>query len=161
MFVDFELLSDTSRVWVYQAERTLTDQEVSQISEYLIRFITTWKRHGDDLTASYKIEYHQFIIIAVDENRNEVSGCSIDSSVLAIKEIEKALDIELLNKMNVSFKDGAIINTVHLSDFKKYAAESKIHGNTIVFNNMINTKAELQSSWVVEASKSWHAKFLN
>ena len=115
---------------------------------------------SNDLTASFKIEYDQFVILAVDENVNEVSGCSIDSSVHIIKEIEKAFDIDLLNKMKVSFKDGSNINTVTLSDFKKYATQNKINADTIVFNNMINSKGELQSAWEVEASKSWHAKFL-
>ncbi|MDY7395193.1 ABC transporter ATPase [Aureibaculum sp. 2210JD6-5] len=161
MYVDFNALPNTSRVWVYQADRTLTEPEVKQISEYLRNFVNSWKRHGDDLTASYKIEYNQFIILAVDEDQNGVSGCSIDSSVHIIKEIEKAFDVDLLNKMKVSFKDGSNINTVNLSDFKKYAAQNKINADTIVFNNMINSKAELQSAWEVEASKSWHAKFLN
>lgn len=160
MYVDFDTLSDSSRVWVYQADRTLTEQEVEQISDYLRNFVNTWKRHGDDLTASYKIEYSQFIMLAVDENVNEVSGCSIDSSVHIIKEIEKTFDVDLLNKMKVSFKDGTNINTVTLSDFKKYAAANKINADTIVFNNMINSKAELAEAWEVEASKSWHAKFL-
>lgn len=161
MFVDFDTLADSSRIWVYQADRTLTAQEVEQISEYLRNFVNNWKRHGDDLTASFKIEYNQFIILAVDENVNEVSGCSIDSSVHSIKEIQKAFDIDLLNKMNVTFKNGTHINTVSLSDFRKYIAENKINANTIVFNNMISSKAELQSAWEVEASQSWHAKFLN
>ena len=160
MYVDFNELPNTSGVWVYQADRTLKEQEVVQISEYLRNFVNNWKRHGDDLTASFKIEYNQFVILAVDENVNEVSGCSIDSSVHIIKEIEKAFAIDLLNKMNVSFKDGTNINTVSLSDFKKYAAQNKINADTIVFNNMINSKADLQSAWEVEASKSWHAKFL-
>lgn len=161
MFVDFETLADSSRVWVYQSGRTLTNTEVEQISDELRIFVNNWKRHGDDLTASYKIEYNQFIILAVDENVNSVSGCSIDSSVHIMQEIEKAFDVDLLNKMKVSFKDGTNINTVTLSDFKKYAAANKINANTIVFNNMINAKGDLQSAWEVEASKSWHAKFLN
>jgi len=160
MYVDFNELADSSRVWVYQSDRTLTTHEVEQISDYLRNFVATWKRHGDDLTASYKIEYNQFVILAVDENVTEVSGCSIDSSVHIIKEIEKAFGVDLLNKMNISFKDGSTINTVSLSDFKKYAAANKINAHTVVFNNMINSKAELKSAWEVEASKSWHAKYL-
>lgn len=160
MYKNFKELPDTSRVWVYQANRTLTKHEVEQISDYLRNFVNNWKRHGDDLTASFKIEYDQFVILAVDENVNEVSGCSIDSSVHIIKEIEKAFDIELLNKMNVSFKDGTNINTVSLSDFKKYAIANKINANTIVFNNMVSSKAELAANWEVEAANSWHAKFL-
>ncbi|RPE00060.1 ABC transporter ATPase [Aureibaculum marinum] len=160
MYVPFDTLADTSRVWVYQADRTMSKQEVEQISDYLKNFVNNWKRHGDDLTASFKIEYNQFIILAVDENENEVSGCSIDSSVHTIKEIEKTFDVDLLDKMKVSFKDGTNINTVSLNDFKKYASMNKINANTTVFNNMVNSKADLMSNWEIEAGKSWHAKFL-
>jgi len=160
MFVDFELLADTSRVWIYQSDREFTENEIEQISMKLIHFVSNWKRHGDDLQASFKIEYNQFIVLSVDENYNDVSGCSIDASVHIIKELEKEFSLDLLNKMNVSFKDGQNINTVSLKDFKEYIRLQKINGNTVVFNNMINSKADFKSVWEVEASKSWHAKFL-
>ncbi len=160
MFVDFKLLPDTSRVWIYQAEREFTENEVEQISEKLHTFVVNWKRHGEDLKASFKIEYNQFIILAVDENYNDVSGCSIDASVYIIRELEKDFRVDLLNKMIVSFKDGTTINTVSLKDFKEYAKLDKINANTVVFNNMIQSKADFESAWEVEASESWHAKFL-
>ena len=160
MFIDFKLLPDTSRVWIYQADREFTELEAEQISEKLYAFVTHWKRHGDDLKASFKIEYNQFIILAVDENYNDVSGCSIDASVHIIKELQNEFEIDLLNKMIVSFKDGANINTVSLKDFKEYAKLQKIKADTVVFNNMIASKADFESAWEVEASKSWHAKFL-
>jgi len=161
MYVDFSLLPDTSRVWVYQADRRLTDQEVLEIKEQLIPFIQHWKRHGEDLKASFKIEYNQFIILAVDENYTNVSGCSIDASVHIIQELQKKFEIDLLNKMNVTFKDGDNVNIISLSAFKEFAKQDKITANTLVFNNMINSKAELAASWEVEAGASWHAKFLN
>jgi len=160
MFVDFKLLPDTSRVWIYQAEREFTENEIEHISDKLYTFVTNWKRHGDDLKASFKIEYDQFIILAVDENYNDVSGCSIDASVYIIRELEKEFNIDLLNKMIVSFKDGTNINTVSLKDFKEYVKLEKINAETVVFNNMIQSKADFESAWEVEASKSWHAKFL-
>lgn len=160
MFVDFELLADTSRVWIYQSDREFTENEEEQISKKLVNFVSNWKRHGDDLQASFKIEYNQFIVLSVDENYNDVSGCSIDASVHIVKELEKEFGLDLLNKMNVSFKDGQNINTVSLKAFKEYIKLQKINGDTVVFNNMINSKADFKSAWEVEASKSWHAKFL-
>jgi len=160
MFVDFKGLPNTSRVWIYQSDRVLTTEERSYISNKLEVFISNWKRHGDDLKASFKIEYNQFIILAVDESYNEVSGCSIDASVHLIKEIEKELQIDLFNKMIVSFKDGENINTVSLSEFKMYAKQKKITNKTTVFNNTVNTKTDLETAWQVEAGQSWHARFI-
>jgi len=160
MFIDFELLSDNSRVWVYQADRTLTEQEVEQIAKKLVPFVSNWKRHGDALKASFKIVYNQFVVLAVDEDYNDVSGCSIDASVHLMREIEKELNIDMFDKMKVTFKDGTNINTITLQEFKVYAKQQKINANTVVFNNMINSKADLMNAWEIEAGKSWHAKFL-
>ncbi len=160
MYVDFSLLPDNSRVWVYQADRSFSDEEVRQITEQLRLFVENWKRHGEDLKASFQIRYNQFIILAVDENVANVSGCSIDASVHIIQELQKKLEVDLLNKMNVTFKDGDNVNIVSLTAFKEFAKLNKITSNTLVFNNMIASKAELEASWEVKASESWHAKFL-
>ena len=161
MFVDFESLPDTSRVWIYQSDREFTKDEMERISDKLKSFVSIWKRHGEDLKASYKIEYNKFIILSVDENYNDVSGCSIDASVHIIKELQNEFEVDLLNKMNVSFKDGSNINTVSLKDFKEFAKQQKIKASTVVFNNMVISKIDFKHAWEVEASNSWHAKFLS
>ena len=160
MFVDFNTLPDSSRVWVYQADRAFTAIEGKEIEEKLTPFVHHWKRHGEDLKASFLLKYNQFIVLAVDEKYNDVSGCSIDASVHIIKQLQEDLKVDLLNKMNITFKDGDNINTVSMTQFKEYAKLEKITPNTLVFNNMIVSKAELFSAWEVKASESWHAKFL-
>ena len=160
MYTEYKNLPDNSRVWIYQANRELSNEEVSQIQEKAVDFINTWTRHGDDLKGSFTVKYNQFLVIAVDESFNNVSGCSIDASVHFIQQIEKALNVDLMNKMNVTFKSGDHINLVTLADFQKYAKENKIKKDTIVFNNMVNTKADFENNWEVPASESWHNRFL-
>lgn len=161
MFVNFNELPDTSRVWVYQSNRPFSENEVRKISDRLDAFTNSWKAHGADLKASYLIKYNQFVVIAVDENHNDASGCSIDASVHTIQELENELGIDLMNKMNVSFKDGENINTVSMQQFKEFAQQDKIKADTLVFNNMVASKADFEASWQVEAGQSWHARFLN
>jgi len=160
MLVKFENLEDDARVWIYQASREFSESEVDEIKAKTEAFISSWKRHGEDLKASFKIKYNQFIIIAVDENYNEVSGCSIDASVNLIKKLEKDLLIDLTNKLNISFKDNDNINVISMSDFQKYSKLKKITSNTVVFNNMVNTKRDFEQNWEVTADKSWHKRFL-
>jgi len=160
MLVDFKSLEDNSRVWIYQSNREFSKNEVNEISDKMVDFIEDWLGHGDQIKASYLIKYNQFIIIAVDQFYNEVSGCSIDASVNFIMEIEKAFNIDLTNKLNVSFRDNNNINIVSLSDFQNYAKQHKISSKTIVFNNMISTKADLAKNWEVTADKSWHKRYL-
>lgn len=161
MYVDFESLKDSSRIWVYQSNREFTQLEVREIGEKLTAFINEWTRHGDNLKGSYEIKYNHFVVLAVDESFNQVSGCSIDASTHVFKKIEQDYQVELLNKLNTAFKDGDHINIVSLGDFQKYVKNDKIHPNTTVFNNLVQTKKELDSSWEVPAEQSWHSRYFN
>lgn len=160
MLVSFDSLEDTSRIWIYQSNRSFSNDEVQKISNKTELFIANWKRHGDELKASYLVKYNQFIIIAVDEDYNDISGCSIDASVNLMKQLEKEFGVDLTDKLNVSFKDQDNINIVSLADFQNYAKQHKITSSTVVFNNMVTMKADLIENWEVTADKSWHKRFL-
>ena len=98
--------------------------------------------------------------MAIDENFNSASGCSIDASVRFVKSIEEEFNVDLMDKMNISFKDNDNINVVKLSDFQEFAKQQKITAATVVFNNMVNTKEDFETKWEVTADKSWHSRFL-
>ncbi len=159
MFVNFESLASSSKVWIYQSNREFTANEVNEISEVLKDFVGSWKRHSKDLKASYQIRYNQFIILAIDESYNNFSGCSIDASTNLFKNIEEKYHVDMFNKLNIAFKNGDHINIVTLSDFQKYVKEKKINKKTIVFNNMITTKKELKNEWELAAEDSWHSRY--
>jgi hypothetical protein len=160
MFTEYKKLPTNSRVWIYQSNREFTNKEIAFISGKSEEFINSWTRHGDNLKGSFIIKYKQFLVLAVDESFNNVSGCSIDASVRFIQQLEKALQMDLMNKMNVTFKDNDAINLVKLSDFQQFAKERKITSETIVFNNMVNTKEDFENNWEVSANQSWHKRFL-
>jgi hypothetical protein len=160
MLIPFENLPDSSRVWIYQANRSFSDQELQEIKTQSEDFITQWTVHGADLKASFEIRYKRFIIFGLDQEMNMASGCSIDASVHFIQQLEKQYNVELLDKMNVSYKQGEFIAYKNLIDFRKMAKEKAVSPNTIVFNNLVNTKAEYLSDWEVPASESWHNRFL-
>ena len=160
MFVTYDNLPSNSRIWIYQSDREFSAQEIDFISQNAKELIEQWTRHGDDLQGSFTIKYNRFLVLAVDEGFNNVSGCSIDASVHFVQELEKSLNIDMMNKMNISFKDGDHINIVKMNAFKEYAKQHKITGDTVVFNNMVATKDELENQWEIPASKSWHKRFL-
>jgi len=161
MYVDFENLNDNSRIWVYQSSREFNAEEIEAMEVKLKDFVNEWTRHGDDLKASFEIKYNHFIILAVDESFNQVSGCSIDASTHIFKQFESEFKVELLNKLNTAFKHGDHINVVSLADFQKYVKEDKIHPDTLVFNNMVQNKADLKTLWEVPANRSWHSRYFN
>lgn len=160
MYIPFHELPDTSRVWIYQANRSFSETELEEISSRLKEFISTWTAHGANLNASFEIKYKRFIIIALDQRINAASGCSIDASVNFIQKLEKDYNVDLLDKMNVSYKQGEHIAYKNLIDFRKMAKEKAVSPNTIVFNNLVNNKAEYLNEWEVPAADSWHNRFL-
>ncbi len=161
MLVNFSTLPEDSRVWIYQANRSFSEQELENIKEKLDLFITNWTAHGSDLQAGYDIRYKRFIILGLNQNIANATGCSIDASVHFIQQLEKDYGVDLMDKMNVSYKQGAFVAYKSLLDFKKMAKQRAISKNTIVFNNLVSNIAELNENWEVPASESWHNRFLN
>lgn len=159
MYVPFETLPEESRIWIYQSNRKFSDTEIAEIEKDLVEFLTNWSAHGSSLEASYQIKYNRFIIIAINQEVHPATGCSIDSSVSFIQNLEKKYEVDLLDKMNVAFKQGEFITYKTLLDFKKLAKEKAVSENTIVFNNLVNTIQEWNESWEVPAAESWHSRF--
>ncbi|NVJ62752.1 MAG: ABC transporter ATPase [Flavobacteriaceae bacterium] len=159
MYVNFNDLADDARIWIYQSNRSLTDQEQEEINTDLKTFLEQWTAHGKDLKAGFELKYKRFIIIGLDA-QTQASGCSIDASVHFIQELEKKYEIDLLDRMNVSFKQGDFIAYKTLKDFKVMAKNKSVSKNTVVFNNLVATKAEYLDHWEVPASESWHSNFV-
>lgn len=160
MLVDFNTLPQESRVWIYQANRSFLDQEIEEIQFKLNVFIANWTAHGSDLEGGYQIKYKRFIILGLNQNLNAATGCSIDASVHFIQQLEKDYNVDLMDKMNVSYKQGDYIAYKTLIDFKKMAKDKAVSKNTIVFNNLVANIAEFNENWEVPASESWHSRFL-
>ncbi|UPS90938.1 MULTISPECIES: ABC transporter ATPase [unclassified Bizionia] len=160
MLVDFNTLPDESRVWIYQANRTFTEVELEEIEAKLNTFVENWTAHGSDLQAGYTIKYKRFIVLALNQNLNKATGCSIDASVHFIQGLEKEYNVDLMDKMNVSYKQGDFVAYKTLTDFRQMAKDRAVSKNTIVFNNLVNNIAEFKEYWEVPASESWHSRFV-
>lgn len=160
MLVPFEQLPDHARVWIYQADRKMSNEEVQKIQPQISAFLTQWTAHGANLLAGFQVKYNRFIIIALDESQASASGCSIDASVHFIQSLEQELGLGLLDKLNVTYYNGPHIAHKPLAEFKKMAKNKSVSKNTVVFNNLVNTKGEFEEFWEVPAKDSWHARFL-
>ena len=160
MLVEFSELPETSRIWIYQADRNFSPEELLDVNNLLAQFLKEWTAHGAQLEAAYEIKYNRFIIIGLDQSNASASGCSIDASVHFIQELEKKYKVQLLDRMNVSFKQGDYITYKPMAEFKKMAKAKAISKNTIVFNNLVTNKQEYLEHWEVPAAESWHSRFL-
>ena len=159
MYIPFENLPEESKIWIYQSNRKFSDEEMVEIENDLKEFIENWAAHGTGLEASYLLKYNRFIVLAVNQHVQQATGCSIDSSVAFIQNIEQKYAVDLLDKMNVTFKNGEHIAHKSLIDFKRMAKEKAVTSNTIVFNNLVDTIEEFNENWEVPAGESWHSRF--
>src|ERR1700731_4564879 len=127
--------SENSRVWVYQSNKKLTDEEVQQLQNQLDNFTTGWTAHNNQLKAKAEIRYNRFLILIVDESQAGASGCSIDKSVKFIKQIEEQYNINLLDRFNLAYREGNDVLSAPRHDFEDLLKNGSINTNTIVFNN--------------------------
>ena len=158
MFIAFDQISDAARVWIYQANRPLSDGETAGIEKALAQTIADWNAHGQPLLGSAKVIYNRFVVIAADETANQPSGCSIDASTRWIKQIGEQADIDFFDR-SVAFVGKNGIETVSVSEAKAAVLSQKIMPNTLTFNNLVKTKAELLQNWETPAVESWLKRF--
>lgn len=159
MLVPFERLDAQSRIWIYQSGKKFSEDEKNFITKKTEAFLVEWTAHGNSLEAGMQLLYDQFIIIGVNENINEASGCSVDKSVNHMRELGMMLNTNLLERTKVAIKEKAQIILVDFPEIKNMVSEKLIHPETEVFNNSIVSKKELETSWLQPAINSWMKRY--
>ena len=81
MLVSMDSLPQTARVWIYPSNRLLTGEEEAQITADLTAYLSNWASHGTLVRSAFELRYHQFIVIAADDNQH-IGGCSLDELAL-------------------------------------------------------------------------------
>ena len=160
MVVTFDKISDDSRIWIFQSNQLISNIDIESLEKKIDAFLSSWTSHGDQLMVASKIKYNLFIIIALDQSCSTASGCSIDKLVNFIKNIENEHQISLLDRLDISYRDKNKISVLRLDDFKRKILEKKINNDTIVFNNLINLKSDLDDNWEIPINRSWHQKLI-
>lgn len=160
MLISFQSLSEHARVWVFQATSELTEYQTLEIKTELFDFLRNWTAHQAQLYATGDILHHRFIVVMVDESLVGTSGCSIDKLTHFIQRIEYKYGISFLDRMAVAFETGDEIKVCHLNDLKALQQEGVITEDTIVFNNLVNTKSDFDRQWKVSIKDSWHKRFI-
>ena len=159
--IDFASLPDSARVWVYGADRPLTADATSLLLEETDRFLKGWKAHGVDLHSARDWSDGRFLTIAVDQEREGASGCSIDVLFRALKGLEKQLGANLVTSGLVYFRarDGEI-KAVTRDEFTELASKGEINGQTEVFDLSVTTLGEWRGRFRSKVEDSWHASLL-
>jgi hypothetical protein len=154
MFIEFDKMPLTSRIWIYQSVQPVAEE----VSAYVKSFTESWEAHGQPLKSSFNVFYNHFLVIAVDESFNHASGCSIDKSVHFVQELEKAFHLNLFDRLQQAiWHDNTIVFKTQ-KQLKEDISLGLIERNTLVFNNLVQTLGDLQTNWQIPAEQSWLAR---
>ena len=159
MYVPFDEMKDSSRLWVYQCSRFLTYDEAGFLSNSIKQFLDDWKAHGQPLKCSFSLRENMFLILAVDEDAYNASGCSIDASVHELQTLQQKLGIDFFGRDFVVFKKGEDLIKVSLPELKNKIASGEIGPETLVFNSLVSNKSKLNSDWLVPAGTTWLTRY--
>ena len=154
MLVDFNSISDDSRVWIYASEQKLSINLEKYITNVISSMLHNWEAHNNPLTASVTILHNYFIIIALDERYVSATGCSIDKILDLIKTLEIDLSLSLLNRLNIYCLINNKIKCLTIEELPIYATSK-----SLFYDLTINKKKEL-INWLKPIENSWCDKYL-
>lgn len=153
-----EQLSDEARVWIYQADRDLSEEEVRKINERLSAFTAGWQAHGKPLHAAADVLMNRWVVIAADEEVHAASGCSIDASVAEMRALSSELGIDFFNRTLVGWMEEEELRVAPMHDFWARRKALLINDETTVFHNLAATLGELRAKTFIPFKESWHAE---
>jgi hypothetical protein len=157
---DLIALPENSRVWIYQCDQFVTDEVATEIQEILYNFTMQWRSHGQVVESYAQLFHKKFLVFVADEHMH-VSGCSIDSSVHIIQQMELRYNVSFFDRLNFAYLDNDIVKSIHSSEFKNAYQQGLISDDTLMFDNLVDSKETFIDRWLVPLNESWYKKFLN
>lgn len=146
-----------SRVWVYQSSRVLMLSEALEVETVLSEFVESWQSHGAEVSGYGNLLFGQFLVLMADETRAGVSGCSTDASVRFVKELGERFRVDFFNRTNLAFVVKDKVQVLPMNQLSYAVANGFVTSDTLYFNNLVQTKRELEESWIVPVKSSWLA----
>ena len=153
-------LAPTSRVWIYQSNRAFNDNEAAEIKQHISHFAQQWISHNQQLKAYGDLLHHQFLVLMVDESIAGASGCSIDKSVHFMKAIEEKYGVNLFDRLQFAYMADDRVLTASKTAFKTRYQNGEINDNTLVFDNLVDNKADFDRNWLKPLKESWHFRMV-
>jgi hypothetical protein len=150
----------SSRVWIYQSNRIFSLSEALELESMLANFTESWQSHGEAVKGFATLFFGQFLLLMADETAAGVSGCSTDSSVRLVKQIEQRFGVSLFDRQTLAFIRNDKIELLPLSQLKYAFENSFLKEDTPYFNNLVQTKAQLETNWLIPLKDSWLANRL-
>jgi hypothetical protein len=147
----------SSKVWIYQSSRLFTISEALEIEQILEDFVTSWQSHGAPVKGYANLLFGQFIVLMADETTTTIGGCSTDTSIHMIKEIEQLCKVNMFDRQTLAFVVKDKIQLLPLSQINYGMENGFLNADSLYFNNLVSTKDELLNKWMIPIKESWLA----
>ncbi|MEX1192390.1 MAG: hypothetical protein WEA99_10485 [Brumimicrobium sp.] len=141
---------DDSRVWLYQTNRPLTNNETEIISKSLEEFIQEWAAHGNKLWGDAAVINPYFVAIAVNDKLTPPSGCSIDASVKKMKELGELVEVDFFTRMKIAIDTESGIQQIDFNELKDREDIDAIK----IYDPLMSSLGEIRNNWPTRLAKS-------
>lgn len=132
--------------------------EAFELENIFNEFTSNWLSHGTPVKGYANLFFGQFIVIMADETATGVSGCSTDSSVRVIQQIETNFKVSMFDRQQLAFVVKDKVQILPLSQFSYALKNNFITPDTLYFNNLVATKQEMIDNWLIPVKNSWLSK---
>jgi hypothetical protein len=155
MYVEIDTMDNDSRVWIFQADRIINENEINLIKTQAKIFTEQWASHDVELKSSVEIYHNLFLVIAVDDKAENPGGCSIDSMTGFIRETGKQFGINFFDRLKVVVENkGELL----LMSFDEAGNLAKENPSIVVYDSLVSDMRELRTNWKKKFVESWHMK---
>ena len=152
----FKGFSDDARLWAYGFAVRLAPDQAETVRTELTKFCDSWQVHGKPVDGSFELIDDQFALLAAAD---DVSGCSIDSSVAVFKDIKLKHGLDALDANLIFFRSKRGVEAVSRPEFQVLVAAGEIFDDTPVFNLTLRTVGEFNKGlFELPFKESWQAK---
>lgn len=153
--MDLISFPDQSRVWIFQANQQVPDDKLSEIHERVMDFVKMWTSHQAQLQATGSILHNRFIVLVVDQTMVGASGCSIDKAMHFVQSLGHHYDTDFMDRHYYTYVQNDHLHTVHADELRRLYSESIINDETLIYNNLVDTKKAFVEEWVTPIGRSW------
>lgn len=150
---------DSSRVWIYQSSNLILISEALKLETMINAFISNWNSHGTPVKGYANLFFGRFLILMADETATGVSGCSTDSSVQWVREVEQTFKTDLFDRTKLAFFIKDKVEVIPMQQLPYPIENGFISPNTLYFDNTILTKKQLLDRWITPAGETWLKKY--
>lgn len=135
------------RLIIYPLEQAITLTQKVQLEAKMSSFLSQWKAHGTPLESQFSIEENRFLLVRIDEEKANASGCSKDKLYHFVEN-----ECQLLG-LNLAQGHLFFVRTQNgIEAFSRKDLKEKIN------SGQLSTENEIFPTWVADSSE-WKEKW--